>query len=766
MKHGKKILTILIVLALVAGAVGGIIYGVKRSQVRKVAVYRASELNYNWYYTLDGSSVEGYVTADAAQNVFIPDAASVREIPVRVGQEVVVGDILVVFDTEKARLNYEKAELSEQQVQLLLNVANRNLQTLNALRPVSRTGSENTEEIGILNGDEDYIEVYDDDYVYDDNGYEIIDNGETHDDEHQEEEPDTEPAVVYNKLNSDALAYNREDVVIITRKDLDPKEIEGMTDEEIDQYIERRYGPQLGTENKPYRFLCENGAVIDSTFVIHMKKQAEEREGSLYIQLEVRERNSVKGKLIEAWKMDASRFVDVPKEWTAKIIVDNYIKAPSPLPTPFLLATVTPTPFELETPTPTVPEPTVTGQVSPAGESDDSSGDNLPEDDSSRSIPPEDDSSGNLPVEDDSSGLDLSVIDGDETNVGASGEEDTFFGYGLQLPLTEQGLVGAPAVTSPGAGAADGRSASYGKKGSSGGGLSYAVMGMTEKYLLTAMATEFDPEPGTSTLSTGSQIAAALGIISSDVEMTAEEIKEAKKQEEQKIESLKLDQREAILKTKQAKEALEDGSVKAKMNGVVKAVTEPGAANASGSPVVQVAAAEGLFVKSAIPESVYGTVKAGDFAKIISWTSGQTFTGRVRDVSYYPDTSGLFGAGSGVTYYPVTIYISEKSQVLSDGEWVQVTVNGTGQQTFDSASDKLFLYKAFVRDDSGGKYVLIRDGDGRLAKRYIKVGELYGEAYEIQSGVTVDDWLAFPYGKNLSEGSATKQASIDELYAS
>ena len=70
MKQAKKILAVLITLALIAGIVGSVIYAVQRSSRKRITVYRASELNYAGYSFDAGSTMEGYVTADAAQNVY------------------------------------------------------------------------------------------------------------------------------------------------------------------------------------------------------------------------------------------------------------------------------------------------------------------------------------------------------------------------------------------------------------------------------------------------------------------------------------------------------------------------------------------------------------------------------------------------------------------------------------------------------------------------------------------------------------------------
>ena len=51
-----------------------------------------------------------------------------------------------------------------------------------------------------------------------------------------------------------------------------------------------------------------------------------------------------------------------------------------------------------------------------------------------------------------------------------------------------------------------------------------------------------------------------------------------------------------------------------------------------------------------------------------------------------------------------------------------------------------------------------------LKKQYIKTGTLSDAGYEVLSGITESDWLAFPYGKNVKEGAQTYEGSAAELY--
>ena len=84
---------------------------------------------------------------------------------------------------------------------------------------------------------------------------------------------------------------------------------------------------------------------------------------------------------------------------------------------------------------------------------------------------------------------------------------------------------------------------------------------------------------------------------------------------------------------------------------------------------------------------------------------------------------------------------------------MEVSYSQQSMGTLDEES--IYLQKAYVRtDDDGRSYVYKEGKDQRLEKQYVKTGEtLYGQYVEILSGITMDDNIAFPYGKNVKEGA-------------
>ena len=81
------------------------------------------------------------------------------------------------------------------------------------------------------------------------------------------------------------------------------------------------------------------------------------------------------------------------------------------------------------------------------------------------------------------------------------------------------------------------------------------------------------------------------------------------------------------------------------------------------------------------------------------------------------------------------------------------------------AEQGVYLENAFIRQEQGRHYVYLRGADGKLEKRYVSVGKsLWGSYKQILSGITEEDMLAFPYGKNLKEGADTLESDLSALY--
>lgn len=235
---------------------------------------------------------------------------------------------------------------------------------------------------------------------------------------------------------------------------------------------------------------------------------------------------------------------------------------------------------------------------------------------------------------------------------------------------------------------------------------------------------------------------------------TADELAKEIADKEKELTKLDLDKRKAELALKQMENQSEDGMVYAEFNGTIKKVGHPDNLPNDGSAFLTLSGSDGLYVKGTLNELALEQVKVGQSVTATSWSTGMMFDATITEINDYPeDANGYYGSGNpNASYYGYTAYI-EDSTGLSNGDNLSLSINLGGDE---DSSDKIYLDKAYVRKEDGKSYVMKDDGTGHLVKQYVKTGKtIYGYAVEIKSGITMDDYLAFPYGKTAKEGVKT-----------
>ena len=112
-------------------------------------------------------------------------------------------------------------------------------------------------------------------------------------------------------------------------------------------------------------------------------------------------------------------------------------------------------------------------------------------------------------------------------------------------------------------------------------------------------------------------------------------------------------------------------------------------------------------------------------------------------------------------YYPFKVFVEEDAS-LQANDYVDIQYQKAGTQEQGSS---LYLQSWFIRTDNGKSYVMARNEDGRLEQRWVQTGrDLWGSYTQIRGGLTVDDYVAFPYGRDVKPGAATVEATADQLY--
>ena len=297
--------------------------------------------------------------------------------------------------------------------------------------------------------------------------------------------------------------------------------------------------------------------------------------------------------------------------------------------------------------------------------------------------------------------------------------------------------------------------------GGNGGGSDDAGQGTSNSRNGSAAAADAAGAPSTAQAPLGTGGSSGGSLIDSDATYTSEELAQAKRDEKKKLLGLELDLKESEIKIKQAQRAIDSGVVTANMNGVVTSVSEADAPPSDGSAFLTLSGSEGLYVRSGIKESLFGQLSEGDFVTVTSWQNGNQYDAQIKSISPYPDSTGMFGDGSQ-TYYPFTANILDDNANFESGEWVEVAYTASVKK--DDGAKTITLPKMFVREEDNRKYVYIRGTDGKLSKQYIVTGTLSDAGYEVLSGISESDWIAFPYGKNVKEGAKTREGSISDFY--
>ena len=240
---------------------------------------------------------------------------------------------------------------------------------------------------------------------------------------------------------------------------------------------------------------------------------------------------------------------------------------------------------------------------------------------------------------------------------------------------------------------------------------------------------------------------------------TSKQISEMRAAQEKEIKDLEIAVQMAEVDHSRKQLEVSDGTVVSNIDGVVKAVRDPDECAASGEAVVEVSGGGGYLIEVAMSEMELGALQIGDTVTVQSWQSGQMLEGTVVETSEYPSTSAnsWSNGNQNVSYYPFKVAVSEDAD-LQEYEWVGVTYSA------ERTMEGFYLQKMFVRSENGRSYVLA-EKDGRLEKRFISTGAAQWDSIMVKGGLSMDDWIAFPYGSDTVEGAAAEHGEVQDLYS-
>ena len=799
MKKRNVIVAALLAVAVVGASIGGY-YGFRAMNRPVTMVYAVSDLSSGYWG--DNMTLDGMITSDASQNIYLSTEQKVKEVLVQEGDTVREGDVLMSYDTTAKELELETMELEQKQNALKLDQAKDQLEKLKSMKPVSETplfpgledpGSEDPfypefpgmEDPGMdVPGEDPGMEEPGGEQPGEDPGTEDPGSEQPGEEPTPTPEPSYDDAVVYNggenPLAKDAVAYKG-----------------------------------TGTKEDPLVFLCSPGTVITGEFFNRMAGFADEaadpsqERNASFFRLEIREGDQASGALRTVWEQDGAQITE-PYEADYRTVFQMGSKTdqrPEILFTEPLSSVSAETGQSVKLTFAVKEEENVVFRYQwfrntelPAGQEPEEDGGKsawveLPEQENRTSITLEDASAkdqGTYMVRvtaENAYGTSTAVAtacvtvqDGQETEptVTPTPEptitpeatpeptmmpEATPEPTAAPTPGTETQPM-EPSVTpvtpestapeqteDPGAGQEPSgetgtlKTAVTADRNSSRDGIHFRMLAGTAGN----GGTESDNQDTDVSLS---------GLQES---YTKEELKKAIAQKETEIRDLQLNQREAEMKIRNARKDLEDQTVRATIAGVVRKVGDPEKPSQDGSAFIQVDSQQGLYVKGYVSELLLDQLVPGTMLQVSSWMTGAFATATVKEVSPYPtEEYSSYGSGAQASYYPFTALIDDGADGFQNMESVSISMTVGAD---DASMNAIYLSKAFIREENGQKYVYVRGEDGTLERRPVVTGKiLWGSEYEIKSGLTSEDYIAFPYAKNDLEGTQTEESTLSELY--
>ena len=695
---------------------GGVtVYAVKTSSQSTVKVVSVSDMSGGGGWS--DNSLSGNITSDVSQNIYLADSQKVKKIYVKEGDTVKVGDDLLTYDMTLENLDLEMKKLEKQGIELNIEKANREITKLKNTKPSSDNGNE-------------------------DPGLDIPeDPGEEPEDPSMEPE---EPAEAYQELTAEAEPYMGE-----------------------------------GTVEEPYHFLCAaDGAILGS----FLNRMAEEQ---CFFVIEVREGDVSNGELLKIWGQkiteddfqvaDTDRFQvnleketddsdgQLPEDLKAVAVLEKGASAyqgdgTEKKPLTYLVKKdgIVKGSFFLERKEDgkyfRIEVREENGDLIKAWEQNGADGDFAADvkEDGEYLVDLSKKQSGETP------GEPAEPTDPSEPTKPGESPEPPEPSNPEEKP-TEPSV--SPEITpgeNPEPTPEAGTPQETAEQENTVDGMSTKKSRASIRYLTvtSVMGSGSRKVISTDTVSdtTGS------GDAGTSYGGTAAEIQQQIKDKEKEIRDYQLDIKETNLEIKDIQKKLNNQTIKSTLNGVVKTVGDPEKESNDGKPLIQVVSSEGLYVQGTVSESKMNKLKVGATLSGYSYDNGVSFTAEVREISPYPSDNGQDGANA--SSYPFTAYIADASG-LSNNSWAELTLLDEG----DGQGQGIYLEKPFVRTENGQYYVMKDDGTGHLTKQIVQVGGIqYGSSYQITGGLSMDDKITFPYGKDVREGAKTEEGTLDDLY--
>lgn len=238
------------------------------------------------------------------------------------------------------------------------------------------------------------------------------------------------------------------------------------------------------------------------------------------------------------------------------------------------------------------------------------------------------------------------------------------------------------------------------------------------------------------------------------------------------IQTLQVDLKEAEINVKaketavaQSEAVLANAVVYSPVDGRVQSISENGTDN-YGNPLAYITIQQtGSYrIKGTIGELQRGAILEGTRMEVLSRTDERTWAGTVMLVDYESPTQEnpnamYYGMAtdemSSSSKYPFYLELdSTEGLILGQHVYLQL-------ENQEAEASGLAIGSSFLAFEEDGTTYVWADKNGKLEKRTVELGEynMMNDTYEILSGLTEEDYIAFPDMELCVEGAPTTRVA-------
>jgi hypothetical protein len=217
--------------------------------------------------------------------------------------------------------------------------------------------------------------------------------------------------------------------------------------------------------------------------------------------------------------------------------------------------------------------------------------------------------------------------------------------------------------------------------------------------------------------------------------------------------------RQLVLDIAKAERSGLDGILFSEVNGTVMTVMSPDDVQ-NGGVLIEIRGGTGLHISVIVGEDDLFNYPVGTELTGFSYQMQDNVTATVSKVGTMPISTSYSGSGNPNSSGYLLVLDITGGATPGVGEYIEFS---NLSSLYEQGT--VFLHEAFLKDADGETCIYVANEEGLLEKRVVKTGRHMNEYVElIDTPITPEDRIAFPYDKNCKEGSPVEDAKDSLFY--